>query len=52
MEGKSVFTCIEDNGQRIEPEMLIQVFDPTYSGESKINGTGLGLAYCKKVIEE
>lgn len=45
-------TCIElsDTGCGIEPEQLHSIFDAFYTS-GKQNGKGLGLAYCRKVIE-
>lgn len=48
-----VFT-IEDNGIGIKPNNLkkiFQIFQREYEDEAKYPGTGIGLAYCKKIIE-
>lgn len=39
----------EDNGPGCPPEYLSKIFDPFYT--TKINGTGLGLALAKRVVE-
>lgn len=41
---------IKDNGCGITPDQLKHIFDPFWT--SKAQGTGLGLALCKKVVEE
>lgn len=41
---------IKDTGQGIEDADLARVFEPFFT--TKARGTGLGLALCKKVIEE
>ena len=47
--GKWVEIRIEDSGPGIPEEDLARLFTPFYT--TKINGTGLGLAYSKKVVE-
>lgn len=46
------YVCIEveDNGPGIAPEHLAQVFDPFFT--TKKDGTGLGLANCKAILQE
>ena len=41
---------ISDTGCGIEPDMLKAIFTPFYT-EGKDGGNGLGLAFCRKVIE-
>ena len=41
---------IEDNGSGIDPEIRKDIFRPFFS--TKTNGTGLGLALSKKIIQE
>ncbi|WP_165379605.1 sodium:solute symporter family transporter [Rickettsiales endosymbiont of Peranema trichophorum] len=48
MEDHTVF--IRDNGKGISPEVLPYIFDMLYSGEK--GGTGIGLAFCKDVMEQ
>lgn len=40
---------IQDTGTGIQPELLNKIFEPFYT--SKQNGTGLGLAVCRNIIE-
>jgi two-component system, NtrC family, nitrogen regulation sensor histidine kinase NtrY len=47
---KIVNISIRDDGQGIEAENLLNVFDPTFS--TKETGTGLGLAIVEKIILE
>ncbi len=41
---------ISDNGKGIPPENLNKIFDSLFT--TKSSGTGLGLPYCKSVIEQ
>jgi two-component system sensor histidine kinase HydH len=41
---------VSDTGVGIAPEHLPRIFEPFWT--SKVNGTGLGLALCRKVAEE
>ena len=43
---------IEDNGLGISEKDLLQVKEPFYRGENtlQINGSGIGLALCEKII--
>lgn len=47
---KDVIIEIEDSGKGIPPEILPRIFDPLFT--TKKSGTGLGLPYCKNIIEE
>ncbi|MBI5444990.1 MAG: hypothetical protein HY900_27740 [Deltaproteobacteria bacterium] len=47
--GRLVSIAIEDTGGGLTPEAAGQVFTPFFT--TKTNGTGLGLAYSRKVIE-
>ncbi len=50
LSGNSVMIAISDFGQGITPEHLSKIFEPFFT--TKARGTGLGLALCKKIIEE
>jgi two-component system sensor histidine kinase HydH len=41
---------IVDSGAGMSPEMVSKIFDPFYTTKKK--GTGLGLAVCRKIIED
>ena len=47
--GDRVAIGIEDTGGGIPPETLPNLFTPFYT--TRATGTGLGLAYAKKVVE-
>lgn len=47
---KDVIITVADNGCGIKLEHVSQVFDSTFTF-GKIKGTGLGLAYCKNVVD-
>ncbi|MBI4664823.1 MAG: PAS domain S-box protein [Nitrospinae bacterium] len=51
--GDSYQVTIEDNGMGIEPKYLDQIFSPfkRLHGMTKYDGTGIGLAICKKIID-
>lgn len=49
-KGGFVTIGIKDSGSGILPEQLPHIFEPFWT--SKAQGTGLGLALCKKVAEE
>ncbi len=41
---------VSDNGHGIRPEDLPRIFEPFFT--TKARGTGLGLALCRKIVEE
>lgn len=48
--GSGVLIAVADNGRGISKEAQSQIFDTFYTREKK-GGSGLGLAYCKQVVE-
>jgi two-component system sensor histidine kinase HydH len=48
--GKEAVIKVIDNGRGISQENLARIFEPFFTTKAK--GTGLGLALCKKIIEE
>ncbi len=48
--GKQVI-CVRDNGKGIEPEMREQVFAMFHQVDPFLEGTGIGLAIVKRIIE-
>jgi signal transduction histidine kinase len=49
-EGRRIKVSVQDNGVGIEEEMKHKIFQPNFS--TKSYGTGLGLAMCKRIIEQ
>ena len=41
---------VQDNGEGIAPEMQQKIFVPNFT--TKTSGTGLGLAMCKRIVEQ
>ena len=50
VDGRHVIIKVNDNGHGIIPEEMPRVFEPFYTTKAK--GTGLGLALCRKIVEE
>jgi signal transduction histidine kinase len=49
----SVEICVEDNGTGFDVSMLEQIFHPFHRlhGRSEYEGSGIGLAICRKIAE-
>ena len=43
---------VSDDGEGIEDDYKKLVFNPFFRISTKLNGTGLGLSLCKKMIEK
>jgi len=43
---------IGDDGPGIEPGMIEQVFEPFFTTKQAGQGTGLGLALCRRTMQE
>ncbi|HEY6873911.1 MAG TPA: ATP-binding protein [Geobacteraceae bacterium] len=48
--GKGVILTVSDSGQGIGPDDMPRIFEPFFT--TKARGTGLGLALCKKIVQE
>ena len=48
--GNHVLTKISDNGQGIPESIRSKIFTPNFT--TKTSGTGLGLAMCKRIVEQ
>ncbi|HEY3325155.1 MAG TPA: ATP-binding protein [Planctomycetota bacterium] len=49
-EGESIYLVIDDSGTGIPPHVLERLFDPFFT--TKPDGTGLGLAVSKKIVDD
>ena len=45
-----ILTEIRDNGQGIDETAMAKIFTPNFT--TKSSGTGLGLAMCKRIVEQ
>ena len=50
ISGKNIKITVSDSGQGITSEDMNRIFEPFFT--TKARGTGLGLALCKKIVEE
>jgi signal transduction histidine kinase len=46
------FILIEDQGRGIPPEQLDRIFEMYYQADAQQEGTGIGLAWTKKILEK
>jgi signal transduction histidine kinase len=50
LAGTEVWVRVADNGLGIDDDLRDQIFDPFYT--SREEGTGLGLALCRKIVDD
>lgn len=51
VDGGRVLLKVTDNGPGIPPEISSRIFDPLFTTKSPGEGTGLGLALCRRIVE-
>lgn len=51
VDGKDQLLVVTDTGLGIPPDVLPHVFDPYYTTRRAGGGTGMGLAFCERVIK-
>jgi len=51
-EDDRVVIRVSDDGRGMDDEALGRAFEPFFTTKGKHNGTGLGLAVCKQIIED
>jgi len=49
-QGQQNWLVVTDTGQGIEPDVLPHVFEPFYTTHRNGGGTGMGLAFCQRVV--
>lgn len=47
-----IYIVVQDSGTGIPPENIPKIFDPFFTTKPGVQGTGLGLALCKKIVLE
>ena len=50
LAGNEIWVRIADNGRGIDADARSRIFDPFFT--SRENGTGLGLALCRKIVDQ
>ena len=50
-EGQWITLSVEDTGEGISPENLEQIFEPFFSTKDASDGTGLGLAVVRRIVQ-
>ena len=50
-DGNFGIVAVEDEGGGIPPEIVDTLFDPFVTTKPLAEGLGMGLAYCKKIVE-
>lgn len=51
VEGETCLLTVADTGSGIPPEILPRVFEPFFTTKESGKGTGLGLAFCKSIVD-
>ncbi len=50
-DGRSLIISVQDSGNGLEPEIKDRLFEKFFTGNVKNGGSGLGLAFCRLVVE-
>lgn len=50
--GDEIVISVRDNGSGIPKDKQVKIWEPFFTTKKRGKGTGLGLAYCKRVIKE
>lgn len=51
IDGRCVIISVSDTGAGLEPEIKNRLFEKFFTGNVKNGGSGLGLAFCRLVVE-